>query len=273
MMFSNSGINYYLTGTNSSFGGGVAVGNGTLYFNKLGSANQNSSLGTNGTITVGGPSATTTGGLRWIGTTEETSDKTIVLAGTTGGLTLLANGATNASLTISGNINSTGVGSKTLTFGGYSTNTLTLNGVINENGGVNSVVIGTSSSGTVVLGNNNNSFSGAITVTNATSGQYTYLRTDNIGNAGANSSLGKNGTINIGSSSSTASTTLRYTGTGENVRQGDQSGGNQWWSDLGSVWYRKFEVYQRDDRDWGRGKGNHPSGSHSWNRRVGWSDF
>lgn len=215
MMFSNSGINYYLTGTNSSFGGGVAVGNGTLYFNKLGSANQNSSLGTNGTITVGGPSATTTGGLRWIGTTDETSDKTIVLAGTTGGLTLLANGATNASLTISGNINSTGVGSKTLTFGGYSTNTLTLNGVINENGGTNSVVIGGSSSGTVVLGNANNSFSGAITVTNATSGQYTYLRTDNIGNAGANSSLGKNGTINIGSSSSTAFTTLRYTGTGE----------------------------------------------------------
>ena len=132
MMFSNSGINYYLTGTNSSFGGGVAVGNGTLYFNKLGSANQNSSLGTNGTITVGGPSATTTGGLRWIGTTDETSDKTIVLAGTTGGLTLLANGATNASLTISGNINSTGAGSKTLTFAGYNTNTLTLNGVINE---------------------------------------------------------------------------------------------------------------------------------------------
>jgi autotransporter-associated beta strand protein len=215
MMFSNSGINYYLTGTNSSFGGGVAVGNGTLYFSKLGSANQNSSLGTNGTITVGGPSAATTGGLRWIGTTDETSDKTIVVAGTTGGLSLLANGATNASLTLSGNINSTGVGSKTLTFGGYSTNTLTLNGVINENGGVNSVVIGTSSSGTVVLGNTNNSFSGAITITNGTSGQYTFLRTANIGNAGVNSALGKNGTINIGSSSSTAFTTLRYTGIGE----------------------------------------------------------
>ena len=215
MMFSNSGISYYLTGINNSFGGGVSVGNGTLYFNKFGSNGLNSSLGTSGTITVGGPSATTTGGLRWIGTTNETSDKTIVLAGTTGGLSLLANGATNASLTLSGNINSTGVGSKTLTFGGYNTNTLTLNGVINENGGVNSVVIGTSSSGTVVLGNNNNSFSGAITITNGTSGQYTYLRTDNIGNAGANSSLGKNGTINIGSSSSSAYTALRYTGTGE----------------------------------------------------------
>jgi len=215
LVHSNSGINVYLTGTNSSFGGGVTVGNGTIYFNKLGSAGQNSSLGTNGTITVSGPSATTTGGLRWIGTTNEISDKTIVVAGTTGGLSLLANGATNASLTLNGNINSTGAGSKTLTFGGYSTNTLTLNGVINENGGTNSVVIGTSSSGTVVLGNNNNSFSGAITVTNGTAGQYTYLSTANIGNAGQNSTLGKNGTINIGSSSSTAFTALKYTGTGE----------------------------------------------------------
>jgi autotransporter-associated beta strand protein len=215
MMFSNSGINYYLTGTNSSFGGGVTVGNGTLYFSKLASAGQNSSLGTNGTITIGGPSATTTGGLRWIGTTNEISDKTIVVAGTTGGLSLLANGATNASLTLNGNINSTGAGAKTLTFGGYSTNTLTLNGLINENGGVNSVVIGASSSGTVVLGNANNSFSGAITVTNGTAGQYTYLSTANIGNAGQNSALGKNGTINIGSSSATAFTTLTYTGTGE----------------------------------------------------------
>ena len=215
LVHSNSGINVYLTGTNSSFGGGVTVGNGTIYFNKLGSAGQNSSLGTNGTITIGGPSATTTGGLRWIGTTNEISDKTIVVAGTTGGLSLLANGATNASLTLNGNINSTGVGSKTLTFGGYSTNTLTLNGVINENGGVNSVTIGASSSGTVVLGNNNNSFSGAITVTNGTSGQSTYLSTANIGNANANSALGKNGTINIGSSSSGALTGLKYTGTGE----------------------------------------------------------
>ena len=215
MMFSNSGINYYLTGINNSFGGGVTVGNGTLYYSKMGMAGENSSLGTNGTITIAGPLATTTGGLRWIGTTNEISDKTIVVAGTTGGLNLYANGATNASLTLSGNINSTGAGAKTLNFAGYNTNTLTLNGVINENGGANSVVIGASSSGTVVLGNNNNSFSGAITVTNSTSGQSTYLSTANIGNAGQNSALGMNGTINIGSGSSGALTGLKYTGTGE----------------------------------------------------------
>jgi len=219
MMFSNSGVNYYLTGTNNSFGGGVSVGNGTLYFNKMGTAGQNSSLGTNGTITVGGPSATTTGGVRWTGTTgiktDETSDKSIVVAGTTGGLNLYADGFTNSSLTINGNINSTGTGAKTLTFAGYNTNTLTLNGVINENGGANSVVIGGSSSGTVVLANANNSFSGAITITNSTSGQSTVLSVANIGNATALSTLGKNGTINFGNSSAGALTTLKYTGTGE----------------------------------------------------------
>jgi fibronectin-binding autotransporter adhesin len=214
--YNNSGT-LYLTGTNNSFEGGVTLGSsGTLYFNKFGATGSNSSLGTSGTITVGvaGQNAAN-GTLRWTGSTNEVSDKVINLASSTNGVSILANGATNASLTLNGNINSTAAGAKTFTFGGYNTNTLTLNGVINENTGVNSVVIGTSSSGTVVLGNNNNSFSGAITVTNATSGQSTYLSTANFGNANANSALGKNGTINIGSSSSGALTGLKYTGTGE----------------------------------------------------------
>jgi len=214
--FNNSGT-LYLTGTNNSFGGGVTLGSsGTLYFNKFGASGLNSSLGTNGTITVGvANQGAANGTLRWIGTENEISDKVINLGSSTNGVAILANGATNGSLTLNGNINSVAAGAKTFTFAGYSTNTLTLNGVINENGGVNSVVIGASSSGTVVLGNNNNSFSGAITVTNATSGQSTYLSTANIGNANANSALGKNGTINIGSSSSGALTGLKYTGTGE----------------------------------------------------------
>jgi autotransporter-associated beta strand protein len=155
------------------------------------------------------------GTLRWIGTENDISDKVINLGSSTNGVAILANGATNGSLTLNGNINSVAAGAKTFTFAGYNTNTLTLNGVINENGGVNSVVIGASSSGTVVLGNNNNSFTGAITVTNATSGQSTYLSTANIGNAGQNSALGQNGTINIGSGTSGALTGLKYTGTGE----------------------------------------------------------
>jgi len=213
----NASGNMYLTGVDNSFAGGVTLGSsGTLYLSKFGTNGGNSSLGTSGTITVGiaGQNAGN-GALRWIGTADETSDKVINLASGTNGVGIYANGATNATLRLDGAIVSVAAGNKSFTFQGAATNTLILNGLINENGGTNSVVIGGSSSGTVVLGNANNSFSGAITVTNATAGQYTYLRTDNIGNAGANSSLGKNGTINIGSSSSTAFTTLRYTGTGE----------------------------------------------------------
>jgi fibronectin-binding autotransporter adhesin len=216
LQYNNSGT-LYLTGTDNSFGGGVILGSsGTLYFNKFGASGLNSSLGTNGTITVGIAGQNSGNGtLRWIGTANEISDKVINLGSSTNGVAILANGATNGSLTLNGNINSVASGAKTFTFAGYSTNTLTLNGVINENGGVNSVVIGASSSGTVVLGNTNNSFSGAITVTNSTSGQSTYLSAANIGNAGSNSALGQNGTINIGSGSSGALTGLKYTGTGE----------------------------------------------------------
>jgi autotransporter-associated beta strand protein len=213
----NSSGTLYLTGTNNSFGGGVTLGSsGTLYFNKFGASGLNSSLGTNGTITVGvaGQNAAN-GTLRWTGSTNEVSDKVINLASSTNGVSILANGATNASLTLNGNINSTAAGAKTLTFGGYATNTLTLNGVINENGGVNSVVIGTSSSGTVVLGNANNSFSGAITITNDTGNQSTVLSTASIGMTGANSALGKNETINFSGKQVSSLTTLKYTGTGE----------------------------------------------------------
>ena len=213
----NASGNMYLTGVDNSFAGGVTLGSsGTLYLSKFGTNGGNSSLGTSGTITVGIAGQNSGNGtLRWIGTENEISDKVINLGSGTNGVAILANGATNRSLTLNGNINSTAAGAKTLTFAGYNTNTLTLNGVINENGGANSVVIGVSSSGTVVLGNTNNSFSGAINITNSTSGQSTVLSTDNIGNTGANSALGKNGTINIGGTSQSALTTLKYTGRGE----------------------------------------------------------
>jgi autotransporter-associated beta strand protein len=213
----NASGNMYLTGVDNSFAGGTTLGSsGTLYLSKFGTNGGNSSLGTSGTITVGIAGQNSgNGSLRWIGTENEISDKVINLGSGTNGVAILANGATNGSLTLNGNINSTAAGAKTFTFAGYSTNTLTLNGVINENGGVNSVTIGGSSSGIVVLGNTNNSFSGAINITNSTSGQTTVLSTANIGNAGANSALGKNGTINIGGTSQSALATLKYTGTGE----------------------------------------------------------
>ena len=206
----------YLTGTNSSFSGSYAsISSGTTYLTKIGMAGQNSSIGTNGTILVGGTAATSPTTFRWTGSGDEVSDKLFQLVGNNG-LDLRANGTTGSSLTINGNINAVTATSRTNIFSGYNGNTLIINGLINEvAGGTNSLTVGQSSTGTVVLGNTNNSFSGAVRITQSTAGQKTTLQTANIGNAGATSALGKGGTINIGSTNESAFTVLKYTGTGE----------------------------------------------------------
>jgi autotransporter-associated beta strand protein len=177
-------------------------------------AGENSSIGTNGTILVGG-SATTASKFRWTGSGNEVSDKLFQLVGS-GGLDLRANGADDATLTINGNINTTTANSRTNFLSGYNRNTLIINGLLNEvAGGTNSLTVGQSSSGTVVLANTNNSFSGLVSITQSTAGQTTTLQTANIGNAGAISALGKASTINIGSTNESAFTVLKYTGAGE----------------------------------------------------------
>jgi len=206
----------YLTGTNSSFSGSYAsVSSGTTYLTKIGMAGENSSIGTNGTILVGGTAATSPTTFRWTGSGNEVSDKLFQLVGNNG-LDLRANGANDSSLTINGNINAVTATSRTNLFSGYNGNTLIINGLINEvAGGTNNLTVGQSSSGTVVLGNTNNSFSGAVRITQSTAGQTTRLQTANIGNSGANSTLGKSGIINIGSTNTNAQTSLIYTGSGE----------------------------------------------------------
>ena len=217
--FSDSGL--YLTGTDSSFGNGVNISSsGTLYVSKLGMAGANSSIGTNGTITISPSGTTGAGKVRWTGSADEISDKnfalTTVSSSASAGVQILADGATNATLTLNGNINSTGINNKVITLAGYNTNKLILNGTINETATyTNSVIIGASSSGTVVLGNTNNSFSGAVSIVQGTAFQSTVLQTAQIGSNGVNSTLGRNGTINIGSSDKDRVTVLRYVGEGE----------------------------------------------------------
>jgi len=224
-----SDVGLVLSGTNSSFGGGVSVmSSGALIGSKFGMAGNNSSFGTNGVITFGSASGSSGAGtLTWLGTSNETSDKTIALttASTAGsaGLRIYAGDTStnyvsgnNVTLTLNGDINSTGINNKTITLGAFNANTLILNGLINQTAGyTNSVVVGvTSNSGTVVLGNTNNSFGGAVTV-NGGSSSTNILQVARIGNAGGNSSLGTNGTINIGGSGSTGLNILKYTGSGE----------------------------------------------------------
>jgi autotransporter-associated beta strand protein len=210
------GSSLYLTGTNSSFSGSYAnVGSGTTYLTKIGLAGANSSIGTNGTILVGATALTSPTTFRWTGIGNEVSDKLFQLVGNNG-LDLRANGATDSSLTINGNITALTATSRTNIFSAYNGTSLVINGLINEvAGGTNSLTVGQSSSGTVVLGNINNSFSGQVSITQNTAGQTTTLQTANIGNAGGNSALGKAGTINMGSTNESAFTVLKYTGTGE----------------------------------------------------------
>jgi autotransporter-associated beta strand protein len=210
------GSSLYLTGTNNSFSGSYAnVGSGTTYLTKIGLAGANSSIGTSGTILVGATALTSPTTFRWTGSGNEVSDKLFSLVGNNG-LDLRANGAADSSLTINGNINTVTATSRTNIFSAYNGTSLVINGLINEVvGGTNSLTVGQSSSGTVVLGNINNSFSGQVSITQNTAGQTTTLQTANIGSAGANSALGKAGTINIGSTNESAFTVLKYTGTGE----------------------------------------------------------
>jgi autotransporter-associated beta strand protein len=183
----------YLTQTNNSFGAPVTIGNGTLVPENIGVAGQNSSLGTNGTITLGGGGLT--GTLRWGSgsVTNEATDKSFALAGSTGGGTIEVRGATSQ-LTLNGAIDTgtnTAIRNFTLTGQGGAT----VNGLISGNGGLR---VNGSDNRTVILANGNNSFGGPVTIDGNTSGRSYRLQVASIGNAGLNSPLGTNNTINIG---------------------------------------------------------------------------
>ena len=189
-----SGSGYvYLTSGNNSFGGGVTIENGTLVVENIGVTGSNSSLGTNGTLSLGGGSLT--GVLRW-GTgsvTTETTDKAIALLGSTGGGTIEVRG-TNSLLTLNGAIDTgTNASSRNLTLSGEGGNTV--NGLIFGNGGLR---VNGSKTRTVILANANNSFGGPVTIDGNIAGQSYKVEVARIGNAGFNSPLGTNKTINIG---------------------------------------------------------------------------
>ena len=193
-----SGSGYvYLTSGNNSFGGGVTIENGTLVVENIGVAGSNSSLGTNGTLYMGGGSLT--GVLRWGSgsVTNEGTDKTIALLGSTGGGTIEVRGATSQ-LTLNGAIDTgtnTAIRNFTLTGQGGAT----VNGLISGNAGLR---VNGSSSRTVNLANANNSFGGPVTIDGNTGGASYRVQVANIGNAGLNSPLGTNSTINIGTTNS-----------------------------------------------------------------------
>ena len=187
-----SGNGYvWIIQSNNTFGGPATVSAGQLSVPNLGNAGSPSSLGRNATISLG--SGTNTGTLRWESAGSETSDKSIVLTGSTGGGTLDVRGAANI-LTLNGPINTgTNVGPRNFTLTGQGG--ATVNGVISGNGGVR---VNGSSARTVTLANANNSFGGPVTIDGNQSGVSYKVQVASIGNAGLNSPLGTNKTINIG---------------------------------------------------------------------------
>jgi len=185
----------WITRNDNTFGGAPSVGAGLLAVVNLGNAGTASSLGTNRTISLGGASAT--GTLRWgdsLSSGSETSDKAIVLLGTTGGGTIDVRG-TNNLLALTGNVD-TGSNASARTFTLTGDGSATLTGLISGAAGLR---VNGSKTRTVTLDNTNNSFGGQVTIDGNVAGQSYKLAVTMIGNAGANSPLGTNGTINIGS--------------------------------------------------------------------------
>jgi autotransporter-associated beta strand protein len=102
----------YITGVNNSFGGPVKVSAGVLGATTFGLLGQNSSLGTNGTIYLGDSNATSQ--LRGTQSTDQTSDKTVLVGGS-GTFNYIENyGTTGTTLTLSGNIETSTNGAKSL---------------------------------------------------------------------------------------------------------------------------------------------------------------
>ncbi len=211
-------FNLILSNTSNSFTGAVKVSAGGIYAPSIGNTGANSPLGQSSTISLGNSS--TAGTLRLTGTSSETTNKIINLSGTSGGGTVTVTGAT---YTFDSNLGVSGTGNKTLTFatsGGLTGQGITFNGLIADTAGsVISVRGNGSGNGTFRLGNASNSFSGGVTLDGNTNGRTYFLEVSSVGNSGANSPLGTNGTIKLGSSVSGSNNVLNYVGVGETTNK------------------------------------------------------
>jgi autotransporter-associated beta strand protein len=205
-----------LTNNSSTLSGQVDIRTGTIAVSSIGNAGFASALGTNATILIGNSQSASTGILRWEGVGSETTNKNISNSNNHTpelGPNLFAVNS-GAILTITGNISSTSTALKTLTLNG-SGGSIIVSGTISDGSGPIKALITGTGNATHGFTGSNNSFTGGVTIQSNTANNSVGLRVTAIGNSGSNSSLGTNGTINIGGNATGSTSTLVYAGTGE----------------------------------------------------------
>jgi autotransporter-associated beta strand protein len=160
--------NIYFTGESNSFTGQTDIGAGTVYFSTIKNVSAGvSSLGApvsvgNGTVTIG--TTTSDGALIFNGSADQSTDRVIDLAGTTGGATIDAGASNN--LTFTSDFTATGGGDKTLSLKG-STSSNEIQGAIVDNSGANITSIDKQGSGNWIL-TGANTYTGTTTITAGT---------------------------------------------------------------------------------------------------------
>jgi autotransporter-associated beta strand protein len=198
-------------------------GTGTVVVSAIGNSGSNSALGTNGTIQLG--DTTSVGGIRWVGTADETTNKVIDFKSTTStssGGTITAN-ATGLTLTFTSNTTASGNGNKTFTLRGDGN--INFNGVI-ANGANATISLTKSDTGIVTLGAANtytgNTLvnAGTLLVNGSTSANSTVIVSSGatLGGSGIiNGTMLANGTLSPGTAATlTLGSTLNL-GSGSNV--------------------------------------------------------
>jgi len=124
--FSVTGGNLTLTASNT-FTGNLSVSEGSVYISSIADTGTSSNAGSGGFVNLG--STITTGRLVYTGT-GNTTNRTVNLAGATGGAVLDQSG--NGTLTFTSNFTATGGGAKTLTLQGSTAGTGVIQGVIKD---------------------------------------------------------------------------------------------------------------------------------------------
>ena len=119
-----------------------------------------------------------------------------------------------STLTITGNITSNRNTPKILTLSGSGGAVIDSGTISDGSGPIRALITGTGNA-THAFENTNNSFTGGVTIQSGAENESIALRVTSIGNTGANSSLGTNGTIHIGGNLSGSTSALVYAGTGE----------------------------------------------------------